>query len=280
MTRIRTSTGVKKKTVIAKLNINFAKDVPYDPIHLVYEGAVNTSIQLMFGTHPKTNPSLAYVIGDGDQNDVNQALECCKIVFPPTWGRYPLPITDICRYKAETFKNFALYFEVPIIYALFPRSSSKVLLWVHLRNMIEIISNPTPQATDIFRLKIFVQAFHSTFSDLFYIDCHHGFCFTPTTYTILHLPDMLKSCGLLLNVSQFLSERVIGELAKYVKCPRHIESNLLNERLYLFGLRMLDGGIRRTFACSKQNEQNVVDSIVGANISSGPHDPIVNTNGT
>lgn len=40
--------------------------------------------------------------------------------------------------------------------------------------------------------------------------------------------DMLEAYSLLLNVSQFLSERVIGELSKYAKSSRYLETNVFN----------------------------------------------------
>lgn len=77
-------------------------------------------------------------------------------------------------------------------------------------------------------------------------------------HDIPHLPNMLEACIPLLNVSQFISERVIGKHLKYAKSSGYLETNLLNEYMYLFGLRVFNGGFQERFiARLSHNEESM-----------------------
>ncbi|CAN8077086.1 unnamed protein product [Agarophyton chilense] len=56
---------------------------------------------------------------------------------------------------------------------------------------------------------------------------------------------MLEENGPLLNTSQLLPERVIGELVRYAKSSTLLETNLLNGYLSRFATGMLLGGVRQ-----------------------------------
>lgn len=87
-------------------------------------------------------------------------------------------------------------------------------LLVATRDVLLIASDPTPAMEDIFELQRLIQKTHALFTKVFRVNEEHHPCFTPTTHAILHLLEILESCGPLLNVSQFLPERVMGEVKK------------------------------------------------------------------
>lgn len=66
---------MKKRPLIAGLEIIFLNSVPNDPMHLLFEGIVRTLIEIVFGLHEKVTPSTTYRLSESDQGKVNQALE-------------------------------------------------------------------------------------------------------------------------------------------------------------------------------------------------------------
>ena len=57
----------------------------------------------------------------------------------------------------------------------------------------------------------------------------------------------MEDCGPLINASQFLPERAIGEMAKSANTARNLEIHLLNQYLQKYAVRMLHGGLRIRF---------------------------------
>lgn len=58
---------------------------------------------------------------------------------------------------------------------------------------------------------------------------------------------MLAACVSLLNVSQFITRRGIGEVSNYEKSSNDLVTNFRNEYMYRFGLIIFNGGFQKWF---------------------------------
>lgn len=157
---------------------------------------------------------------------------------------------------------FGLYYGT----ALFSQPGVKkglVDLWSLTAKIIYIICDPTPSRSDCDDLRVYVQRAHALFVETFYVDRENAFCLTPTTHAMLHLPQMLKECGPLVNVSQFLVERLVGEVGARVKSRLHPEANLFHKNHTLFSFRMLRGGLEDSSLVQKQAYSDPTNTLTG-----------------
>lgn len=143
---------------------------------------------------------------------MNISLETGAKDIPSTWGRAFLSVENLGQYKAEDFKTVGIYFGS----ILFRHDSGIALLWNITSEILNIVFDATPKQDDVHKLRKFVVQAHALLTRLFFQDESQAFSFTLTTHTILHLPEMLQQCGPLLNVSQFVIERFIGEIGYLV----------------------------------------------------------------
>lgn len=229
---------------------DFVKSNPHDVMHLLLRGVCKTLVELFFGIHSKSGACCSFIINNCDIADVEKSLDVCATGFPSDWGRAPIAVSQLGKFKADTFKNFAMFYLVPIFYGLFSQSRSpshkaKLDLCSTFQSIIYISFNHVPKRSDIEKLKVYVQKFHALYSMVFEIDADHRHCYTPSTHAILHLHEILEDCGPLPNVSQFLAERVVGELGRTANTAQRLEAHLLNQYLHGFSLRMLAGGLRQ-----------------------------------
>ena len=213
-------------------------------MHLCLQGWVRHLVTLLFGFHPKTiSLRSPFILSAEVQRRINTTLEGAPNGIPGAWGRVPPRLDRLSAYKAESFKSLALHF-CPFLFSG-PGVNRKVtLLWTVTRDVLEIVFDPTPRRSDVDNLRRLVQQAHALFTEVFYPNEKHAFIFTPTTHAILHLPDVMEACGPLLNVSQFLPERVIGEIGRYAHSKVRPEANLFHKSQTLFALRMGGGGLR------------------------------------
>ena len=230
-------TGIKRKPIMARLSLDFVQSVPYGPMHLLLLGWVKHIILLSSGIHPKAKLSpLNY--GSTHISHVNKSLRDGGNGITPSWGRPTLSIEHLEYFKAEDFKAFGQYYG-QILFSASCFSKEMQELWIKTARVLEIVLDPTPLRRDVTALRNFVERLHEMFCDLFYQEDEQSFCFTPTTHAILHLPDMMEECGPLLNVSQFVVERFVGETGPLVKSRTKAETDMFNTHMKLFSLRLL-----------------------------------------
>lgn len=74
--------------------------------------------------------------------------------------------------------------------------------------ILQIILHPTSPKSDIDELERLIQESHALFSSVFFRDRSSAYCFTPSTHNLLHFPSIMRNCGPLANVSQFLAEEL------------------------------------------------------------------------
>ena len=238
--------GVKRRPLLSTLYVDFCQAFPYDPMHLCLQGWVRHLVTLLFGFHPKTiSLRSPFVLSAEVQHRINKTLDGVPNGIPGAWGRVPPRLDRLSAYKAESFKSLALHF-CPFLFSGPGMYRKVTLLWTVTREVLEIVFDPTPRRSDVDNLRRLVQQAHALFTEVFYPNEKHAFSFTPTTHALLHLADVMESCGPLLNVSQFLPERVIGEIGRYAYSKLRPEANLFHKSHTLFALRMVGGGLRDT----------------------------------
>lgn len=236
------TTGIKRKPLLSKLSLDFVESLPYDPMHLCLLGWVKLVAALSTGFHSKVAQlRSSYAVSTTVLDSMNTSLSSGSRGIPSSWGRPPLSLSSLSHYKAEDLKNLGL-FSGPILFSEDACNEDVTTTRVLNAEFLQIVFDPTPKRDDVEVLQRVLHSAYTSFCDSFYLNSEHSFCFMPTTHAILHVPDMLRECGPLLNVSQFLMERFIGELGPMLKSYKKAESNLFNKNFTLFSLRLLNRG--------------------------------------
>lgn len=119
------------------------------------------------------------------------------------WRRLPRSFENFSYNKAEDFKKFGRHHGL-VLFGGVSCGQDLSYLWRNTSEILSIVFDPTPAHTAIDDLKVLVAQTHALFNNVFYSGEETSFTFTPTTHTILHLPEMLWECGRLINVSQFI----------------------------------------------------------------------------
>lgn len=246
-------TGIKRRPLLAKLTLDYVSSFPYDPMQLCLLGWVKLLLVLFTGGHKKNSVMASpYVLAMDNLQFMNSILDEGSSGIPATWERPPQSLEYFKRYKAEDFKSFGLYYAKILFHGL-KIGSDPTRLWALTSRMLDFVFDPTPSAESWRNLRTVVEELHALLTKIFYVDEAHAFCFTPTSHAILHLPEMLRECGPLLNVSQFLVERLVGEIGARVKSRLHPESNLFHKSQTLFCLRLMNGGMAANARDSSAN---------------------------
>lgn len=237
-------TGITRCPLLSRLSLDFVNSLPYDPTHLCLLGWVKLLLTRFSGSDPRTKRlESSYVVSAETSNSINQILQNGAGGIPASWGRRPLEMMHLSLFKAEDFKMFGLFYGKVLFHGMRLLGKKKIKLWTLTSRMLQAVFDATPDAEEWIHLRDVVEHCHALFAEVFYVDSSHAFCFTPTTHAILHLPKMMKECGPLPNVSQFVVERLVGEIGVRVKSRLHPEANLFHKTSTLFALRLLDGGL-------------------------------------
>ena len=261
-------TGIKRRPILSRLSLKFPDAFPYDSMHLLLQGWVKLLIMLLCGIHPKTVAlNSPFVLGSDSLSRMNNALQHSSRGFPAAWGRPPPSIEMFAPYKAETFKTFGL-FHGPALFSGTDINGRVSELWAATRDILFIAFDPTPSLNDVGYLSRLVQRAHALFTIVFRVNDSHNFCFTPTTHAILHLPDVMRKCGPLMNTSQFLPERVMGEVKRRAQSRVLPEANLFHKTQMLFGMKMFGGGLRYSSQSIEISRKASSDSTHGNEVES------------
>ncbi|KAI0561382.1 hypothetical protein FGB62_85g04 [Gracilaria domingensis] len=195
------------------------------------------------GTHPTySSQSPSVSISGAVLDQINISLENGTFGIPSEWGRAPQSFQHLGPYKAENFKGLALFFG-PVVFSGGGVPSKMTKLWAMTSYVTHVIFTTSFANSDAARLENMIQQLHELFDDCFNGSLGHLSCFTPTTHAILHFPRLMRECGPLRNVSQFITERVAGEVSDMVQSRVRPESNLYHKSMKLFSLRLLNSGM-------------------------------------
>lgn len=115
-----------------------------------------------------------------------------------------------------------------------------IVLCIHFKDLFSYSSSrPQRNITSPLGSSSF-QKFHTVYYKLFYIDYNHPYLFTPLIYAVIILLEILDYCGSLLNVLQFLPERVIGKLGGMENTSRRLDTHSLSHTLQHICIRLMD----------------------------------------
>lgn len=185
--------------------------MPYGPMHQCVLGFVNHVLHLSLGLQkPFVSATEPFVMDTANKDKINDLINASRHFIPSSWGSYPLPLSDIAKFKVEDFKNFGFYYGAVIFRPpLVIRNLN--LLWKKLQIVLEIVFDPSPTRQDVEELQNSAAMVHALFCRIFLVADIYLRCIKPTVHVLLYLSEMVQDCGPLTLVSQFSMERVVGE---------------------------------------------------------------------
>lgn len=260
---ITRSKGIRRKPLISALKMDYVNSFPYDPMHQGLLGWVHHLLMLSSGLHKRCKlPNAHYSIRSERVDQISEVLNNAKSWTPSSWGRHPMGLADLNKYKAEDLKMFGIYYGF-VVFRGCEIDVKVTKMWALTSKMLSIVFDPSPRKDDILSLQIVVAKLNALLRETFYAEERDSFCFTPTTHAILHLPDMLRECGPLVGVSQFTMERLVGEAGETAKSRRFPESNMFHHSQLRFALQIIDGGLSSRINYTKRMREGRYESRSG-----------------
>ena len=165
--RIIQSRGIKRSPSIARLTLDRVHSFPYDPMHQALLGWVKHLIALLTGSfkHAARLRSPFILPADVLQR-INSVLVRSKAHSPSSWGRHPLDLTKLSKFKAEDFKLFGLYYGA-VLFQGQGVHEDITRIWKVTAAVLSIAFDPTPARSDIQSLQQNVAILHAQFGSIF-----------------------------------------------------------------------------------------------------------------
>ena len=222
--------GVTRQPALPKMHMNSTDGCPHDPLHLLLLGWVKRITFLLVGDYSRcTATGCTHTLSEEILDVVNSMLKSGAATAPSSWGRPPLKLSKMSSRKAEDWKMFCMLYG-PAIFSTALVGPRLAQLWRIASQMLRICFSPSPSCDDATALGDACSKALKLFGDIFCESDDHTFCYTATTHGIAHLLESLRSSGLLLNVSQYVVERLIGQLGSKIRSRKLPEAQLLNSR--------------------------------------------------
>ena len=177
-----------------------------------------------------------HIIGDEAWMIVSESLQSGLSTIPSSWGRSPLALSKVSSYKAEDWKTMGVCYG-PALFNTRLAGPNASHLWSMTSQMLHIFFDACPPRSDIETLRSLLAQSLKLFADIFCQHDDHAFCYTPTTHALTHLHENLRQCGPLVNVSQHIMERLIGQLGAGVKSWKLPETQMLSSHHMQFHSR-------------------------------------------
>ena len=239
------SSGIKRRPALSSLKMDFTHGAPHDPIHLISLGWVKHITMLLLGERGSCKRLMcSHVLSNDATEAVNKSLDAGSKTIPASWGRPPMEFSRMSSFKSEDWKMLGMHYGPALFNAKLagPKISQ---LWSMTSQILHICFSVHVFHDDVKELKKLCIESLKLFTEIFYEFEDHAHCFVPTTHAITHLHQCLDECGPLINSSQYIMERLIGELASTVKSKKQPKTQLLNSHHMQFSLTILKGGIER-----------------------------------
>ena len=237
--RFMKESGIKKKPALSSLEMNFTHGTPHDPMHLLLLGWVKHMTVLLVGKDDRCKgKDCSHIVSEEKRRLIDDSLKAGSSTIPSSWGRPPLELSKLSSHKAEDWKMMGMFYG-PALFNTKVAGPKVAQLWSSTSKILHICFNPFPQRTDVEELKQACKELLDIFAQIFYHHENHAFCFTPTTHGITHLHHNLNQCGPLLNLSQYVVERLVGQLSTGVKSRKHPETQMLSSYQMRFSLQFV-----------------------------------------
>lgn len=217
---IKSLHGIKEPSLMAKIMTDVVNGTAIDYMHNIFEGIMKKLMELWFSsTHHLKNFSIR------DQlSTINERLE--KIKPPSFIARFPRSLDDLNLWKASEFKNFFLYYSLPILLGVLP-----VQL---LDNFADIVYGVHTFSKNSISEKEFEESKKATNSFLEHFQKLYGLRYMTMNFHLLeHLAASVKNIGATWVSSCFIFEDHNGKLLKLLHGTRFAESQLASNLLLM-----------------------------------------------
>ena len=239
------SSGIKRRPALSSLRMDFTHGAPHDPMHLLSLGWVKHLTSLLIGERGNCmRLGCSHVLSSDAKDAVSNALRAGSKTILAVWGRPPMELSRMSSYKSEDWKMLGMHYGPALFNSKLagPKISQ---LWLMTSQILHICFSAHVFQDDVEELRTLCMESLKLFIELFYEFEDHAHCFIPTTHAITHLHQCLDECGPLINSSQYVMERLIGELSSAVMSKKQSETQLLNSYHMQFSLNILQGGTVR-----------------------------------
>ena len=235
--------GVRRRPMLSEIHMDFTDGCPHDPMHLLLLGWVKHITSLLVGEDSRCiGTGCTHALSEEAREVVNKTLRSAAATIPSSWGRPPLELSKLSSYKAEDWKMFGMFYG-PAIFTTGLTGPRIAQLWSITSQMLHISFSASPSVSDAAMLRDASVEALKLFGEIFCKSDDHTFCYTATTHGVTHLHRNLQHCGPLLNVSQYVVERLIGQLGSRIKSRKLPETQLLNSYYTDLSLQLLRGGV-------------------------------------
>ena len=232
--------GIKRKPALLSLQIGFARGARHDPMHLLLLRRAKHAAALLVGKGDRCKArGCSHIIGEERRRLIDDSLRAGFAAIPSSWGRPPLELSKLPSHKAEDWKMMGRLCGPALLNAKIAGPEA-AQLWLSTSKILLICFSPLPQRADAEELKQACKAALDLFTKIFYHSEGRAYCFTPTTHGVTHLRQSLSQCGHLLNLSQCVVERLVGELAAGAKSRKGPETQMLSSHQMRFSLRAVN----------------------------------------
>lgn len=196
-------------------HFNITNGFVIDYMHGVCSGVMKMMLGLWFGKANKGNPSSYFKC----RNMVNEYL--LKIKPTVFITRVPRSLDDIVHWKASEYRNFLLYWGVPILTSVL--SNCHILHFCALVKAIHILSQENIQEADLLVAENCLFNFVSLFPSLY-----SQRNMTMNLHQLVHLTDCVRATGPLFSNNCFVFEDLNGFIVRHIHGTQGIDTQIIN----------------------------------------------------
>lgn len=148
------SAGIKRVPIIRNLGIDFVHGFPYDSMHQIFLGWTKQLLSLCIGNHKHyAKVKCSFIIHPYRLEEISHTLCRSSTGIASSWGRPPRSLTHLSCFKAEEFKNMALFYGPYLFSDGFVRNYI-TSIWSMTSEICHTVSDPTPSTSDYASLNV------------------------------------------------------------------------------------------------------------------------------
>lgn len=251
--RAKSRKGVRGKAVIsASPFLDRASCVAAEYLHLILLGVVRYLLLKMFF---KTGG--AWYIGDKiDELDI----EISKIKVPDFVKRLPRKIKDIKYWKASEFRNFLLFYSLPLFRDRLPKLYFQH--WLLLVEAVYILLKDAISENDLCAAEIMLRSFVRDVGSLY-----GDLCYTYNMHNLLHVCLLVRRWGNLWSTSAFIFESFNGYISSHIHGTKHLGKEFVNHVKITQSVAILENIVNAHPAGFSQTNIPTITEFLGKPIS-------------
>jgi hypothetical protein len=205
--------GVKGYSVVSKIPLfDRSESVCAEYMHLLLLGVVKYFLLKIF-----FDSKGEWFIGK-KINEIDQFIHSIRV--PDFVKRLPRSVKDMKYWKASEFRNFLLFYSLPLFNGILPEKYFQH--WILLVAAAHILLKEAISENDINCCEIMLRAFVRDVGTLY-----GQVCYTYNVHTLLHVCDLVRKCGNLWATSAFPFETFNGFIAAQLHGTKHLCRELI-----------------------------------------------------